>query len=44
MYTTKFKLPTIAADFKIVENNLSKPIGARAKLVVGADIINTPAG
>lgn len=40
----KFKLPTVAAVFKIGGNNLGKPIGARAKSVVGADEINTPSG
>jgi hypothetical protein len=32
----KFKLPTVAAVFKISGNNLGKAIGARAKSVVGA--------
>ena len=42
VYAAKFKLPTIAAVFKIAGNNLGKPIGARAKSVVGADEFNTP--
>lgn len=44
VYAAKFKLPTVAAVFKIGGNNLSKPIGARAKSVVGGDEINTPSG
>ena len=33
----KFKLGTMAKVFKIAGNSLSKPIGMRAKSVVGAD-------
>lgn len=43
VYAAKFKLPTVAAVFKIGGNSLNKPIGIRAKSVVGADEINTPA-
>lgn len=44
VYAAKFKLTTVAAVFKIGGNDLSKPIGARAKSVVGADEANTPKG
>jgi len=44
MYAAKFKLPTVTAVFKIAGNNLSKPIGARVKSVVGADEKDTPKG
>jgi group II intron reverse transcriptase/maturase len=42
VYAAKFKLNRVAAIFKIGGNDLSKPIGARAKSVVGADEANTP--
>ena len=42
VYAAKFKLPSVAAVFKIGGNDLSKPIGIRAKSVVGA--IDTPKG
>jgi len=42
VYAAKFKLRTIASVFKAGGNDLGKPIGARAKLVVGADKSNTP--
>ena len=42
VYAAKFKLRTAAAVLKIGGNDLSKPIGVRAKSVVGADEINTP--
>lgn len=42
VYAAKFKLPTVAAVFKIGGNALNKPIGKRAKSVVGADEVNTP--
>lgn len=44
MYAAKFKLIRVAAVFKLGGNDLSKPIGARAKSVVGADEANTPKG
>lgn len=44
VYAAKFKLKTVAAVFKIGGNNLSKPIGARAKSVIGADEKDTPQG
>lgn len=44
VYAAKFKLRTVAATFKIGGNDLSKPIGARAKSVVGADEGDTPQG
>lgn len=46
VYAAKFKLPTVAAVFKIGGNNLSKPIGNKAKSVVGATSyeIDTPSG
>jgi len=44
MYAAKFKLSRVAAVFKIARNNLSKPLGARVKSVVGADESNTPIG
>ena len=44
VYAAKFKLPTVAAVFKIGGNDLSKPIGARIKSVIGADESNTPKG
>jgi hypothetical protein len=36
VYAAKFKLGTVATIFKIAGNSLSKPIGMRAKSVVGA--------
>jgi hypothetical protein len=39
MYAAKFKMRTVAAIFKIGGEDLSKPIGARAKSVVGVDNI-----
>ena len=44
VYAAKFKLSSVAAVFKIGGNDLSKPIGARGKSVVGADEANTPKG
>lgn len=44
VYAAKFKLPTVAAVFKIGGNALDNPIGKRAKSVVGADEANTPKG
>jgi len=44
VYAAKFKLIRVAAVFKLGGNDLSKPIGARAKSVVGADEANTPKG
>lgn len=44
VYAAKFKLKTVAAVFKIGGNDLSKPIGVRAKSVIGADEPNTPQG
>jgi hypothetical protein len=44
MYAAKFKLKTVAAVFKIGGNDLSKPIGVRAKSIIGADEIDTPQG
>lgn len=44
VYAAKFKLKTVAAVFKIGGNDLSKPIGVRAKAVVGLDEKDTPQG
>uniref|UniRef100_UPI0023F2B125 reverse transcriptase n=1 Tax=Cyathus jiayuguanensis TaxID=380660 RepID=UPI0023F2B125 len=44
VYAAKFKKRTVAAIFKIAGNNLSRPIGVRAKSVVGADEKDTPQG
>lgn len=44
VYAAKFKLKTVAAIFKIGGNDLSKPIGVRAKSIVGADESDTPQG
>lgn len=44
VYAAKYKLRTVAAVFKIAGNDLGKPIGARAKSIVGADDIHTPSG
>jgi group II intron reverse transcriptase/maturase len=44
MYAAKFKLGTVAAVFKIASNDLSKPIGAKVKSVIGADEKDTPQG
>lgn len=37
MYAAKFRLKTAAAVFKIGRNDLSSPIGVRAKSVIGVD-------
>lgn len=42
VYAAKFKLRTVASVFKAGGNDLGKPIGARAKSVVGAVEANTP--
>lgn len=44
VYAAKFKLKTVAAVFKIGGNDLSKPIGIKAKSVIGADEKDTPQG
>jgi hypothetical protein len=44
VYAAKFKLKTVASVFKIGRNDLSSPIGAKAKSVVGADEKHTPQG
>jgi group II intron reverse transcriptase/maturase len=44
VYAAKFKQKTVAAIFKIGGNDLSKPIGVRAKSVIGADELDTPQG
>lgn len=44
VYAAKFKLRTVASVFKVGGNDLGKPIGARAKSVVGADESNTSNG
>lgn len=44
VYAAKFKLKTVAAVFKIGGNDLRKPIGIKAKSVVGADESDTPQG
>jgi len=38
MYAAKFKMKTVARVFKNGGNDLSKPLGQRAKSVVGVDI------
>lgn len=43
MYAAKFKLRTAAAIFKIAGRDLSKPIGNRAKSVIGVTEENLPA-
>ena len=42
MYAAKFKLETVAAVFKAGGDNLGRPIGKRAKSVVGNDEGNVP--
>ena len=42
VYAAKFKLPTVASVFKIGRNDLSKPIGAKIKSVVGLNENDTP--
>jgi group II intron reverse transcriptase/maturase len=42
VYAAKFKLRTVAKVFKIGSNDLGKPIGKRAKSVVGADEKDAP--
>lgn len=42
MYSAKFRLKTAAAVFKIGKNDLSNPIGARAKSVIGVDESGVP--
>lgn len=42
LYAAKFKLPTVASVFKIGGHDLSKPIGIRAKSVVGLDEKDIP--
>lgn len=37
LYAAKFRLRTAAAVFKIAKNDLSQPIGQRAKSVIGVD-------
>jgi hypothetical protein len=37
MYAAKFKMKTVARVFKNGGNNLSKPLGVRAKSIVGVD-------
>jgi hypothetical protein len=44
VYAAKFKLKTVAAVFKTGRNDLSKPIGEKAKSVVGVDEKDTPQG
>lgn len=44
VYAAKFKLKTVSAVFKSGGNDLSKPIGNRAKSVVGGDERDTPQG
>nr|AYE93208.1 hypothetical protein C0995_000009 [Termitomyces sp.] len=44
VFAAKFKLRTTAAVFKIAGKNLSKPIGAKVKSVIGADEKDTPQG
>lgn len=44
VYAAKFKLKTVAAVLKIGGIDLSKPIGVRAKSVVGLDEKDTPQG
>lgn len=42
LYAAKFKLRTTAAVFKIAKNDLSLPIGRRAKSVIGVDEDGVP--
>jgi len=42
LYAAKFKLRTSAAVFKIAKNDLSYPIGQRAKSVIGVDEKGAP--
>jgi hypothetical protein len=42
LYAAKFKLRTTAAVFKIAKNDLSHPIGQRAKSVIGVDESGVP--
>jgi group II intron reverse transcriptase/maturase len=42
VYAAKFKMKTVARVFKIGRNNLSKPLGTRAKSVIGVDEESTP--
>nr|YP_009710751.1 group II intron reverse transcriptase/maturase [Amanita thiersii]QFZ98699.1 group II intron reverse transcriptase/maturase [Amanita thiersii] len=42
VYAAKFKLKTVSAVFKIGGNDLSRPIGVKAKSIVGADEGDTP--
>ena len=42
VYAAKFKLKTVASVFKIGGNALSKPIGVRAKSVIGVVETDTP--
>jgi group II intron reverse transcriptase/maturase len=42
VYAAKFKFKTVARVFKNGGNDLSKPLGARAKSVVGVDETGTP--
>ena len=44
VYAAKFRLPTVASVFKIAGNDLSKPVGNRAKSVVGAGETDVPKG
>jgi group II intron reverse transcriptase/maturase len=44
MYAAKFKMKTVARVFKIGGNDLSRPLGERAKSVVGADEKNKHGG
>lgn len=44
VYAAKFKLRTVAAVFSVGRNDLSKPIGARVKSVIGAVEKDTPQG
>jgi hypothetical protein len=44
VYAAKFKLKTVARVFRIGGNALNKPIGVRAKSVIGADETDTPQG
>lgn len=42
VYAAKFKMKTVARVFKIGGNDLGKPLGERAKSVVGVDESGTP--
>lgn len=44
VYAAKFKMKTVARVFKIGGNDLSKPLGIRAKSVVGNDEKDVPEG